>query len=50
MSLAAGPGRGGASHAGLPDELRLCVEKHVAYIKSLDSVRALSRRLAARRR
>nr|POE51628.1 geranylgeranyl transferase type-2 subunit beta [Quercus suber] len=35
MSLAAGPGRGGRGH--LPDELSLAVEKHVAYIQSLDT-------------
>ncbi|KAK4500379.1 hypothetical protein PRZ48_008568 [Zasmidium cellare] len=40
MSLAAGPGRGGgASAAQLPDELQLVVDKHVAYIQSLDTRR-----------
>lgn len=39
MSLVAGPGRGGAGENQLPDELKLVVEKHVAYIQSLDSVR-----------
>ena len=39
MSLAAGPGRGGGASSGqLPDELQLVVEKHVSYIKSLDTV------------
>ena len=49
MSLVAGPGRGGSHLSGLPDELELCVEKHVAYIKSLDTVRVchvLSRAVA----
>lgn len=39
MSLVAGPGRGGSGQAALPDELQLCVDRHVAYIKSLDTVR-----------
>lgn len=39
MSLVAGPGRGGIAEAQLPDELKLAVEKHVAYIQSLDQVR-----------
>ena len=42
MSLVAGPGRGGGGAAAdgqLPDELELVVEKHVAYIRSLDTVR-----------
>ena len=38
MSLVAGPGRGGATDGQLPDELRLVVDKHVAYIQSLDTV------------
>lgn len=38
MSLVAGPGRGGAQAAQLPDELKLVVEKHVQYIQSLDTV------------
>ena len=39
MSLAAGPGRGGGgAHGQLPEELQLVVEKHVAYIQSLDTV------------
>ena len=41
MSLAAGPGRGGgasgASGGKLPDELQVVVDKHVAYIQSLDT-------------
>ncbi|GAB7359276.1 hypothetical protein MBLNU230_g5932t2 [Neophaeotheca triangularis] len=36
MSLVAGPGRGGVPD-GLPDELKLVIEKHVAYIQSLDT-------------
>ncbi|KAF7195005.1 Geranylgeranyl transferase type-2 subunit beta [Pseudocercospora fuligena] len=36
MSLAAGPGRGGGA-SQLPDELKLVVDKHVAYIQALDS-------------
>ena len=38
MSLVSGPGRGGASSGDVPNELRLVVEKHVEYIKSLDTV------------
>ena len=38
MSLISGPGRGGASIGDVPDELKLVVEKHVEYIKSLDTV------------
>ena len=38
MSLAAGPGRGGVANSQLPDELKLVVDKHVAYIQSLDTV------------
>lgn len=38
MSLAAGPGRGRVADGQLPDDLKLVVEKHVAYIKSLDTV------------
>lgn len=38
MSLVSGPGRGGGTEEGSP--LELCVEKHVEYIKSLDTVRA----------
>ena len=37
MSLASGPGRGGGS-GGLPEDLELCVDKHVTYIQSLDTV------------
>ena len=37
MALVSGPGRGGPSHQ-LPDELVLVVEKHVEYIKTLDTV------------
>ena len=39
MSLVAGPGRGGVATNQLPDELKLVVDKHVAYIQSLDTVR-----------
>jgi len=39
MSLAAGPGRAQVAHGQLPEELKLVVEKHVAYIQSLDAVR-----------
>ncbi|KAK4546031.1 hypothetical protein LTR36_002168 [Oleoguttula mirabilis] len=41
MSLAAGPGRGGGGGAQgqLPDEMKVVVEKHVAYIQSLDTRR-----------
>lgn len=42
MSLAAGPGRAGGAAGQLPDELKLVVEKHVAYIQSLDTVRPSS--------
>lgn len=37
MSLASGPGRGGGS-SNLPEELELCIDKHVNYIQSLDTV------------
>lgn len=41
MSLVSGPGRGGgASTVHVPDELKLVVENHVEYIKSLDTVRS----------
>lgn len=36
MSLVA-PGRGGVADDQLPDELKLVIDKHVAYIQSLDS-------------
>lgn len=38
MSLVAGPGRGGVADGQLPDELKLVVDKHVAYIQKLDTV------------
>lgn len=41
MSLVAGPGRGGVADGQLPDELKLVVDKHVAYIQSLDTVCAM---------
>ncbi|KAL1975889.1 hypothetical protein VTN31DRAFT_4281 [Thermomyces dupontii] len=37
MSLVSGPGRGGGTEEGSP--LELCVEKHVEYIRSLDTRR-----------
>lgn len=39
MSLVSGPGRGGASADELTEELGLVIDKHVEYIKSLDTVR-----------
>ncbi|KAK5736671.1 Rab geranylgeranyltransferase [Elasticomyces elasticus] len=39
MSLAAGPGRGHVAQGQLPEELKLVVDKHVAYIQSLDTRR-----------
>ena len=42
MSLAAGPGRGHVAEGQLPDELILVVEKHVAYIQSLDTVQYIA--------
>ena len=39
MSLAAGPGRAGGAAGQVLDELKLAMEKHVAYIQSLDTVR-----------
>ena len=38
MSLVSGPGRGGSANDDLPGELKLVVDKHVDYIKSLDTV------------
>lgn len=40
MSLAAGPGRGRVAEGQLPDEIQLVVDKHVAYIQDLDTVRS----------
>lgn len=41
MSLVAGPGRGGQSDLSkLPEDLRLHVDKHVAYIQALGNVRS----------
>ncbi|KAL8828798.1 MAG: hypothetical protein Q9191_002385 [Dirinaria sp. TL-2023a] len=37
MSLVSGPGRGGASGHEIPNELLLHVDKHVEYIRSLDT-------------
>ncbi|KAJ9626258.1 Rab geranylgeranyltransferase [Taxawa tesnikishii (nom. ined.)] len=39
MSLVAGPGRGGSGLNDLPDELQLCIDRHVQYIQSLDTRR-----------
>lgn len=46
MSLVSGPGRGGGS-IQLPDEASLVIEKHVDYIKSLDTVRVSAPNLHA---
>ena len=40
MSLVSGPGRGGTTGDGLPDEPKLVIDKHVKYIQSLDTVSA----------
>ena len=39
MALVSGPGRGGV--LGAPHEMELVVEKHVEYIRKLDTVRVL---------
>lgn len=40
MALVSGPGRGGVASGSDPSqEMKLVVEKHVDYIKSLDTVR-----------
>ena len=42
MALVSGPGRGdGLSAGGVPHELELVIDKHVEYIRKLDTVRAL---------
>jgi hypothetical protein len=42
MALVSGPGRGGVlSSRGAPHEMELVVEKHVEYIRKLDTVRVL---------
>jgi geranylgeranyl transferase type-2 subunit beta len=41
MSLAAGPGRGRVVGGQLPDDLKLVVDRHVAYVQKLDTVRFL---------
>jgi hypothetical protein len=42
MALVSGPGRGGVvSSDGAPHEQKLVVEKHVEYIRKLDTVRVL---------
>jgi len=38
MSLVSGPGRGGSSGVGLPEDLELYIDEHVKYIQSLDTV------------
>ena len=38
MSLVSGPGRGGASDGGVPEDLKLVIENHVKYIQILDTV------------
>ena len=46
MALVSGPGRGGVPGLGtFPQERTFVVEKHVDYIKGLDTVRRLSARL-----
>lgn len=37
MALVSGPGRGGGNDAELSHELRLHIDKHVQYIKTLDT-------------
>ena len=40
MSLVSGPGRGGGQHLkGAADDLTLVIDRHVEYVKSLDTVR-----------
>jgi geranylgeranyl transferase type-2 subunit beta len=41
MSLAAGPGRGRVAGGQFPDDLKLVIDKHVAYVQKLDTVRFL---------
>ena len=42
MALVSGPGRGGGLSTGaMPQEVELVIDKHVEYIKSLDTVRVL---------
>jgi hypothetical protein len=44
MALVSGPGRGGGgglSTAGAPHGLELTIDKHVEYIRKLDTVRVL---------
>ena len=44
MSLVSGPGRGGGHGIkDLPDEMKLVVEKHVEYVRKLDTVRYITR-------
>lgn len=47
MSLVSGPGRAGAGAANMPAEMHLFVDRHVAYIQSLDTVRTPKADLAA---
>jgi geranylgeranyl transferase type-2 subunit beta len=41
MALVSGPGRAGGGTGDMPPEMRLFVDKHVAYIQSLDTVRSM---------
>ena len=42
MALVSGPGRGGGiSAGGVRHELELVIDKHVEYIRKLDTVRVL---------
>ena len=43
MSLVSGPGRAGVG--GMPAEMQLFVDKHVRYIQSLETVRAIFMKL-----
>lgn len=41
MSLVSGPGRGGTSNESAATQPSLAVERHIAYIQSLDQVECL---------
>ena len=42
--MVSGPGRGGGHGIkDLPDEMKLVVEKHVEYVRKLDTVRYITR-------
>jgi hypothetical protein len=41
MALVSGPGRAGGGTGDMSPEMRLFVDKHVAYIQSLDTVRSM---------